>query len=71
MSRRGQRRHPELRNWARATFQEGCLREVFAPEGLPTGDRAFVGTEAFRASLTRRGVDFLPHGRADQHDDGG
>ena len=25
---------------------EGCLWEVFAPEGLPAGDRAFVGTEA-------------------------
>ena len=35
---------------------EGRLWEVFAPEGLPAGDRAFVGTEASESSRTRRGV---------------
>src|SRR5271166_722958 len=49
---------------------EGRVGEVFAPEDLPAGNRAFVGTEAF-GELTdppRRGP--LPHG-ADQDDDGG
>src|SRR6266852_1403011 len=48
---------------------EGRVGEVFAPEDLPAGDRAFVGTEAF-GELTdppRRGP--LPHG-ADHDDDG-
>src|SRR5271166_6952981 len=49
---------------------EGRVGEVFAPEDLPAGNRAFVGTEAF-GELTdppRRGP--LPHG-ADEDDDGG
>src|SRR5271166_2385866 len=49
---------------------EGRLWEVFAPEGLPAGDRAFVGIEAFGELTDPPRAGSLPHG-ADQDDDSG
>src|SRR5277367_2264131 len=48
---------------------EGRSWEVFAPEGLPTGDGAFVGSEAFGQFTDPPPVRPLPH-RADQDDNG-
>jgi len=49
---------------------EGRLWEVFAPEALPAGDRAFIGAEAFGELADPPRVWPLPHG-ADEDDNGG
>ena len=48
---------------------EGRLWEVLAPKGLPAGDCAFVGAEAFGEVTEPAWIGSLPH-RADQDDDG-
>ena len=48
---------------------EGRLWEVFAPEGLPASNGAFVRAEAFGKVTDPAWAGPLPH-RADQDDDG-
>src|ERR1700690_4228229 len=49
---------------------ERRLWEVFAPEGLPAGDRAFVSVKAYGELTDPPWAGSLPHG-ADQDDDSG